>query len=376
MRIWTRSQSWLASHRPQPLAVLELRAGAAGQRLVEAAAVADLADDHAVLVPDAQRALAAAVADAVGRDLVGREHEVAGALLADAGLARVLGDERADAAERLPRDRVLGRLAGRVGERRGELRRRAVGAAVARALGGADPRVRALGLLDHVAVEVRGVVGADEVEAVGVGEGVVEQRLVALALDELGGAAAGPDRLADAAQRAGAAADEVAPRRDDAGRVVADVAHVDELDALGGGAEALAQRPQLRRLEGDHHRLAGGDALLDERGDTVQERLGAGIEHGFVAEHEVQPNPSARYDKLPQCGGSGWPCSCWRRASPLRPPGPPIPAAGGSPAPPRCRSSITRASPSIPRATSTSTASSSGSTGRIRRSPRPRATPT
>ena len=176
---------------------------------------------------------------------------------------------------------------GAVGERRGELRRRAVGAAVARALGGADPRVRALGLLDHVAVEVRGVVGADEVEAVGVGEGGVEQRLVALALDELGGAAAGPDRLADAAQRAGAAADEVAPRRDDAGRVVADVAHVDELDALGGGAEALAQRPQLRRLEGDHHRLAGGDALLDERGDAVQERLGAGIEHGFVAEHEV-----------------------------------------------------------------------------------------
>ena len=67
---------------------------------------------------------------------------------------------------------------------------------------------------------------------------------------------------------------------------MADVAHVDELDALGGGAEALAQRPQLRRLEGDHHRLAGGDALLDERGDAVQERLGAGIEHGFVAEHD------------------------------------------------------------------------------------------
>ena len=124
-------------------------------------------------------------------------------------------------------------------------------------------------------------------------------------------------------------ADEVAPRRDDAGRVVADVAHVDELDALGGGAEALAQRPQLRRLERDHHRLAGGDALLDERGDTVQERLGAGIEHGFVAEHE---SPALtllrRYDKLPQCGGSGWPCSCWRRAWPPRPPVPPIPAAG------------------------------------------------
>src|SRR3954470_23031570 len=195
------------------VAVFEPRAGAAGQRLVEAAAVADLAHDHVVLVPDAQRALAAAVADAVRGDLVGREHEVAGAWLADAGLARVLRDERADPAERLPRDRVLGGVGGCVRERCGELWRRPVGAAVADALGGADPRVRALGLLDHLAVEVRGVVGADEVEAVGTREGGVEQLLVALALHELGGAAAGPDRLADAAQRAGAAADEVAPRR-------------------------------------------------------------------------------------------------------------------------------------------------------------------
>jgi hypothetical protein len=112
VRIWTRSQSWLASHRPQPAPSSSSGRATAGQRLVEAAAVADLAHDHAVLVPDAQRALAAAVADAVGRDLVGREHEVAGALLADGGLARVLATSVADAAERLPRDRVLGRLPG------------------------------------------------------------------------------------------------------------------------------------------------------------------------------------------------------------------------------------------------------------------------
>ena len=84
--------------------------------------------------------------------------------------------------------------------------------------------------------------------------------------------------------RAGAAGDEVAPGGDDARRVVAEVAHVDELDVLGGGAQAAAQRAQLRRLEGDHHRLAGGDAVLDERRDTVQERLRAGVEDGLVAE--------------------------------------------------------------------------------------------
>ena len=79
-------------------------------------------------------------------------------------------------------------------------------------------------------------------------------------------------------------ADEVAPRGDDAGRVVADVAHVGELDALGRGAEAALERAQLRRLEGDHHRLAAVDALLDERSHAVEERLRTGVEDGFVAE--------------------------------------------------------------------------------------------
>src|SRR3954469_21670401 len=111
------------------VAVLQPRAGAAGQPLVEAAAVADLAHDGVVLVPDAQRALATAVAEAVDRDLVRGEHEVAGARLADAGLARVLGDECADVAERLPCDRVPGGPAGRLRKRRAALRRRAGGPA-------------------------------------------------------------------------------------------------------------------------------------------------------------------------------------------------------------------------------------------------------
>ena len=65
---------------------------------------------------------------------------------------------------------------------------------------------------------------------------------------------------------------------------MADVAHVGELDMLGSRAEAAPERAQLRRLEGDHHRLAAVDALLDEWGHVVEERLGAGIEDGFVAE--------------------------------------------------------------------------------------------
>ena len=65
---------------------------------------------------------------------------------------------------------------------------------------------------------------------------------------------------------------------------MADVAHVGELHMLGSRAEAALERAQLRRLEGDHHRLAAVDALLDEWGHVVEERLGAGIEDGFVAE--------------------------------------------------------------------------------------------
>ena len=63
-----------------------------------------------------------------------------------------------------------------------------------------------------------------------------------------------------------------------------EVAHVVPLDLLGGRAEAAPERAQLRRLERDHDRLAVGDALLDERGDPVEESFGPCIEDGFVTE--------------------------------------------------------------------------------------------
>ena len=58
-----------------------------------------------------------------------------------------------------------------------------------------------MGFVDDVGSEGVDVVGAEQPEVLGTREGEVEQRLVALALNERLGAAAGPDRLADARRR-------------------------------------------------------------------------------------------------------------------------------------------------------------------------------
>jgi hypothetical protein len=62
--------------------------------------------------------------------------------------------------------------------------------------GSVDEWVGAVGLVDHDSLEGRGVVGTQQPEACRVNEGLVEQRLVMLALDQLVRAATGPDRLA------------------------------------------------------------------------------------------------------------------------------------------------------------------------------------
>ena len=89
-----------------------------------------------------------------------------------------------------------------------------------------------------------------------------------LALDELVRAALRPDRLADAAQpRAGAGVPSTNSRQ--AGMMRAGlcptVRHVGELDPLGVAAELLAQPLDLRRADDDERRLAGVDALAQER---------------------------------------------------------------------------------------------------------------
>jgi hypothetical protein len=77
---------------------------------------------------------------------------------------------------------------------------------------------------------------------------------VALALDELVGAALSPDRLADAPQPASAAGvgvDELAPGGDDARRVDADLGHVGEVTRSAALARALAQTRDLRGADDD-----------------------------------------------------------------------------------------------------------------------------
>lgn len=260
---------------------------AADQRLLgDAPAVADFADQGVGVAPDAQDAAAAAVAHAVGGDLVDGEHEVVRPLPGQPGPLALRRREVAQVGERLADDLVFGRVRRWLGQRRSELRHRVV-AAIGAARGPGDERMAGLGLGDHVGVELHGVVGADQVEVRGGGEGDVEQRLMALALDELGRAALGPDRLADPAHRAtqaGVRVDELLPGGDDARRIGAQLGHVGEHDLLGVGAEALAQQVDLRGPDGDHDRLAGGDSVADERSGLVDERLGAVVEHDLVTE--------------------------------------------------------------------------------------------
>ena len=126
-----------------------------------------------------------------------------------------------------------------------------------------------------------------------IGEGEVEQRLVALALDELVGAALGPDRLADAPQpapRAGVRVDELAPRRDDARGVDADLGHVGEGHPLGGvGPELLAQPAIFAALTTTSVGSLRCHRIAQERQRPVDEAVVAGVEQGLVTESRCGP---------------------------------------------------------------------------------------
>ena len=117
--------------------------------------------------------------------------------------------------------RPAGRAA--AGERAGDLRQVLVGRAVLRRAVRDHGGMTVVGLGDDVGAESLDVIRAQQPEVLGAGEGHVEQRLVALALDELVGGAVGPDRLADTPQPAaavGVGVDELAPGGDDPRRVV------------------------------------------------------------------------------------------------------------------------------------------------------------
>ena len=264
---------------------------ATGERRRDPALVAHLAQQHARLLPEEHPAVAAAVAHAVRGDLVDREEQVSGAVAAEPGLLGEAADEAPHGREGVEAHLVLDRGGRRVGQRVGErlgdrlepVEERALARDAVVDHGGMRPAGRG----DDVGRERVGVVRADEPERGGVGEGEVEQGLVAMALDELRGAALRMDRLADAAQgaaRAGVLGHEVPPRRDDPRRVRADVGHVGEEDVVGIAAERLAQGVDLGPADDDERRIAGREAVAKERAHLGDERVEPGVQVRLVVE--------------------------------------------------------------------------------------------
>ena len=84
------------------------------QRLVDVARVADLADGGILVVPDPHRPTAAAVANAVRRDLARRQEQGGDAGLGQVPLAGRAGDDGADRAQVAEHERRLLDEGGRI----------------------------------------------------------------------------------------------------------------------------------------------------------------------------------------------------------------------------------------------------------------------
>ena len=261
VRSWTRSQSWLHSHRPWPPAWPLGGPLAPGERIGDAPGVARPrrsarrrpARCAACRAPPPWRIeLVATSLTASTRSL--------GALAGEPGAARAPRHEPAHARPACPRRRAA-RSASAGGSGSGSANGAGdrVEAVVGRRSRAARRRRPRAGWLWCAFAMTSGssavdVVRAQQPEVRGAREGEVEQRLVALALDELVGAALGPDRLADAPQPApspGVGVDELAPRRDDARGVDADLGHVGERArarrrrrARRAGARSSRRRPR------------------------------------------------------------------------------------------------------------------------------------
>ena len=204
-RICSRSQSWLATQRTAAALALGAGPDAPGERLVEMAAVGDLEQERA---------------EARARSSPSRDRRRGRRCWSRArrrrGRSRRRGRRSARPRRlrrrrrRAPRSGSRGRI--RAGERRGEAaaacRRTARIVVVPLRVGGEPAAVAGQGMaasggVEHLVVEGGAVVEAEERER---GsrlrrEADVEQRLVALALVDRGRVAAGPDRLAEPAQR-------------------------------------------------------------------------------------------------------------------------------------------------------------------------------
>jgi hypothetical protein len=151
-------------------------------------------------------------------------------------------------------------------------------ALVHRAVGAGD-------LLQHFVAEGAAVVGAKQRPSRRRREGDVEQRLVALALVDLGRLAPRPDRFADAANRAAFAfVEEATPEGDDPGRVAAQLLHVGEANSRRIGAELGFEQRRLGPGNGDERRFARFQSATQERHGAGQEALGILVDQRLVPE--------------------------------------------------------------------------------------------
>jgi hypothetical protein len=287
-RTWTRSQIWLAT-QPSTARLLGLGAAAPGERVADPTAVGDLEEQPLGAAPELEHPLAVRVADAVRGHLVHGRHEIVGALGVEVGLRCEVDHEPADGTERIGGEAQLVR--GRRRTRQGVVERRfrraqaAIPVAPPLLAPLVDPGMTAKRLVDHRVAERGGVVGAEQPEGRHAREGEVEQRFVALALDELGALMLGPDRLPDPANGPAVGpvdAHEIEPGGDDPRRVRAQLAHVGEEHTVGVAAEHAAQAFDPLRRQGNEHGLARGDAVADERERAVEELVLVRVEERLV----------------------------------------------------------------------------------------------
>ncbi len=110
---------------------------------------------------------------------------------------------------------------------------------------------------------------------------------MALALDELGAAAPGPDRFADApdgrAVRCGHP-EEALPLGDDPSGIAAKRVHVEEAHVLARAVQRILDERDPRLSDGDEDRLTGVEPILDEGHGAGEKLVVSGVEERFVTE--------------------------------------------------------------------------------------------
>ena len=303
--------------QPQPVSteLARHRAFAAGERHVEGAAVAHLADQrsagssHTRSTPPP-----CGVAQAVRRDLVHRQQEVFRARDVE---PRVRGAQGHVLAQRRQAGSLEVELLGprrRLRQRLAERRRGRHQATVGGALPSRPRRPsETTGWLRNASSTTAGSSASVSYGHMSQNAGVsskarLSSDLVALALDQLCRRAVRADRLADAPQRA-ALVSRAPPRSppglDDPRRVAPDLGHVGELDLLGVATELLTQQGDLLGAHDDERRLAGGEAVPDECSRAVEELVSAGIQKRLVAK------AGFRFVVSMHGGSFRVPCSTW-----------------------------------------------------------------